>query len=140
MAEQLDTNKQTHTEKVDRGTLPSYAIRYGEAFFPWKTKKKRLGAARFARLVTNLKIKPGQYQVPGSLHRLLPRSHHPKTYQMKHKKCYGFGGCSQIYCKSSKSRGFAPRRVVALACVRVRVSVRVIGLGLGLRLHVMSKM
>ena len=60
MAEELDTNIRTythslvHTEKeVVRGTLPSYAIRYEEAFFPWKTKKKRLSAARFARLIIN---------------------------------------------------------------------------------------
>ena len=61
MAEKLDTNMHT-TRKKNRGTLPScaipsYAIRYEEAFFlgkgffPWKTKKKTLSAARFARLI-----------------------------------------------------------------------------------------
>ena len=34
-------NPHTQTEKLIRGTLPSYAIRH-EAFFPWKTKTKRL--------------------------------------------------------------------------------------------------
>ena len=48
----LHTNTHKQTEKVIRGTLPSYAIRYEEAFFPWKTKK-RLSAARFALLLVS---------------------------------------------------------------------------------------
>ena len=55
MAEELDTNihTYTHTEKVIRGNLPSYATRDEEFFFRWKTKKKRLSATRFARLITS---------------------------------------------------------------------------------------
>ena len=44
-------HKHTQTEKVVQGTLPSYAIRYEEAFDPWKTKNERLSAARYAHLV-----------------------------------------------------------------------------------------
>ena len=51
----IQTYTQTHTEKVVQGTLPSYAIRYEEAFFSWKTKNKRLSAARFARLIITKK-------------------------------------------------------------------------------------
>ena len=43
------TYTKLRTEKIIRGTLPSYATRHEETFPRWKTKKKRLSAARFAR-------------------------------------------------------------------------------------------
>ena len=43
------TQTYTQTEKAVQGTLPSDAIRYEEAFFPWKTKKKTGSALRASR-------------------------------------------------------------------------------------------
>ena len=52
-----NTHKHTQTEKVVRGTLlPSYEIRYEEAFRPWKLNKKKVNYVRFARHTTRMKI------------------------------------------------------------------------------------
>ena len=49
------TNTHTLPEKIKKTPYTPRMTRYEEAFFPWKTKKKRLRASRFARLIINIK-------------------------------------------------------------------------------------